>query len=348
MEKSSQSFTLSLIGFGEGQRENFLAILSLAERRLQHTWYVTEVSEADFFLLATEKLDSASLVAEKNLPQNRCLFRTEQRLSEYDYDVLFIAPASVPLLSSVVNVLNYAANNGSFSEEIPSNSVSIAPLTESNKAGALGDDNRFFDPYRGFFKNLLENKTERLVYCFNSSANNYKLYVDPVKKVYYCATNLKSLDSCLIVEEAIEINVVSQAEWDNSVEVAALVTRPLSNLIWYIGFRLSHGRLLLGHSNEDCVYLTRWPDLGVAGCGQYVKLAAFMRNNAVSLTTIADKTSMPLSNVYNFYNACYLIDIVEKTATAELHTKILDEDKRILLKKITTRLNDINNDKKAT
>lgn len=346
MEKINQSLGLSLIGFSDSQKETFLAILSLAERRLQHTWCITEVSDADFFLLATEKTESASLIIEKKLPQNRCLFRTEQRLSEYDNDVLFIAPESVPLLSSVVNVLNHAANV-SFSEQTSSDEESPTPITEPNKAVDLSNDDRFFDPYRGFFKNLLQNKTERQVYCFNSPTDDHKLYVDPVRKIYYCETSLKSLDSCLIVEEAIKINVVSQEEWDSAVEVAALATRPLSNLIWYVGFRLSHGRLLLGHSNQDNVYLTRWPDLGVAGCGQYVKLAALMRNNAVCLATVADKTATPLNDVYNFYNACYLTGIVEKTATVELHAKSLDEDKRILLEKITNRLKVINSSEKV-
>lgn len=342
MEKTNKLFGLNLIGFSESQKETFLAILSLAERRLQHTWYITETHGADFFLLATEKSQSELFIAEKKLSIERCIFCTQQRLLEYDNNVLFFPLGAVPLLSSVTNVLNHAVNNINVNVSEPEAS-SLTLIATLNKAVTSDNDTSFFDPYRGFFKNLLQNKTERQVYCFNSPTNNHKLYVDPVKKIYYCETNLKSLDSCLIVEDAIAINDVSQAEWDSAVEATALAIRPLSDLIWYIGFRLSHGRLLLGHSNQDSVYLTRWPDLGVAGCGQYVKLAAFMRNNAVCLTMVADKTTTPISDVYNFYNACYLIDIVEKAAIPELHTKNLDENKHILLGKITKRLKEINN-----
>jgi hypothetical protein len=340
MEKINQSFGLALIGFNESQKETFSAILSLAERRLQHIWDVVDISRADFFLLSIEKSQSEAFIVEKNLPRERCIFCARQRLAEYD-DVLFFPSGQVPQLSSVVAVLNQVANADSLAK-IPFGSNSIARITESPKTIVLNNDNNFFNPESGFFKRLLQNKTERQVYHFNSSTNNYNLYVDPVEKVYYCEASLKRLDSCLLTGDVIVINDVSQAEWICEVVDAALASRPLSNLIWYIAFRLSNGRLLRGHSNQDSVYLTRWPDLGVEGCGQYVKLAAFMRNNAVCLTTVADKTSTPLPAVYNFYNACYLIGIIEKSIVEELYAKNIGEDKQILLAKITNRLKKIN------
>lgn len=346
MEKINQSFGLALIGFNDSQKETFSAILSLAERRLQHIWDVVDVSRADFFLLSIEKSHSEAFIVEKKLPRERCIFCTRQRLAEYDDDVLFFPSGQVPQLSSVVKVLNQVVNAESLTE-IPVSSHSIAPITELSKTIVLNNDDNFFNPESGFFKHLLQNKTKRQIYHFNSLANNYDLYVDPVEKVYYCEASLKRLDSCLLTEDVIVINDVSQAEWIREVVDAALATRPLSNLIWYIAFRLSNGRLLYGHSNQDCVYLTRWPDLGVEGCGQYVKLAAFMRNNAVCLTTVADKTSTPLSAVYNFYNACYLIGLVEKSVTEELYTKNIAEDKQVLLTKITNRLKKINSEVKV-
>jgi len=340
MEKN-QSFSLGLIGFNERQKETFTAILSLAERRLQHIWGVVDISRADFFLLSIEKSQSEAFIAEKNLPRERCIFCTRQRLAEYDDDVLFFPLGGVPQLSSVVAVLNQVVNTASLAQ-ILTGSHSTPPIIEPPKTIVLNNDDNFFNPERGFFKHLLQNKTNRQVYHFNSPASSYNLYVDSVEKVYYCEASLKRLDSCLLTEDVIVINDVSQQEWIHEVVDAALATRPLSNLIWYIAFRLSNGRLLRGHSDQDCVYLTRWPDLGVEGCGQYVKLAAFMRNNAVCLTAVADKTSTPLSAVYNFYNACYLIGIVEKSTAQELYAKNITEDKQVLLAKITNRLKKIN------
>jgi hypothetical protein len=343
MEKTNQSFGLALIGFSESQKKTFSAILSLAERRLQHIWDVVDISRADFFLLSIEKLQSEAFIVEKNLPRERCIFCTRQRLAEYDDDVLFFPSGQVPQLSSVVAVLNQVANTASLTQ-ILTDSHSIPTITEPPKTFVLNSDDNFFNSERGFFKHLLQNSTERQVYHFNSLTSNYDLYVDPVEKVYYCEASLKRLDSCLLTEDVIVINDVSQAEWIHEVVESALAARPLSNLIWYIAFRLSNGRLLHGHSNQDCVYLTRWPDLGVEGCGQYVKLAAFMRNNAVCLTTVADKTSTPLPAIYNFYNACYLIGLVEKSVTEELYTKNITVDKQVLLAKITNRLKKINSE----
>jgi hypothetical protein len=344
MEKINQSFGLALIGFNESQKETFSAILSLAERRLQHIWDVVDISRADFFLLSIEKSQSEAFIVEKKLPRQRCIFCARQRLAEYDDDVLFFPSGQVPQLSSVVAVLNQVANTASCAQ-ILTDSHSIPPITEPPKTIVLNNDDDFFNPERGFFKHLLQNKTDRQVYHFNYPTSSYDLYVDPVEKVYYSKASLKKLDSCLLTEDVIVINDISQAEWIREVVDAALATRPLSNLIWYIAFRLSNGRLLRGHSNQDCVYLTRWPDLGVEGCGQYVKLAAFMRNNAVCLTAVADKTSTPLPAVYNFYNACYLVGLVEKSVTEELYTKNIAEDKQVLLAKITNRLKKINSEK---
>lgn len=340
MDKT-KSFGLSLIGFSEIQTKTFSAILSLAERGLQDSWRIIDANYADFFILSTEKSESDLIINAQNLPRERCLFCTHQDLhfSEYNDDVLFISSGEVPQLSSVVKVLNHAAHV-SFSEQVPADSLSITPLVEAQKVVTLG--NNVFDPDRGFLKQLLQNTAERQVYRFGSPEGSYRLYVDLVKKIYYCETSLNDLSAYLIIKDVIVIDVISETEWENAVEQLALPAKSLANLIWYVTFKLSNGRLLRGHSDQDYIYLTRWPDLGVEGCGKYVKLAAFMCNNATCLTVVADKINTPLTEVYSFYNACYLIGIVEKTTIPELHTKSLDEDKQSLLEKITNRLQKIN------
>ncbi len=341
MDKT-KSFGLSLIGFSEIQTKTFLAILSLAERGLHDSWHIVDVNYADFFILSTEKSESDLIINAKNLPRERCLFCTHQDLhfSEYNDDVLFISSGEVPQLSSVVKVLNHAANV-SFSEQVPIDSLSITPIIEAHKVITLSNDD-IFNPDRDFLKQLLQNTVEKIAYRFGSPEGSYRLYVDAVKKVYYCETSLNDLSAYLIIKDIIVVDVISEIEWYNAVEQLALPEKSLANLIWYVAFKLSNGRLLRGHSDQDNVYLTRWPDLGVEGCGKYIKLAAFMRNNATCLTVVADKTNTPLAEVYSFYNACYLIGIVEKTAIPELHTKSLDEEKQSLLEKITNRLQKIN------
>jgi hypothetical protein len=352
MEKIDNSLGLGLIGFNESQKGGFLAILSLAERRLQHAWSIVELSKADFFVLAMEKSQAEAIIAEQNLPHERCVFYSQHSVRE-DNEILTDI-GEIPRLGSMVEVLNRIAS--SFSKQTPSDSTFIEPTITV----APNSDNDFFDPDWGLLKHLLQNTTELLVCDFISPTGNHKLYIDSAEKIYYCGTGLKHLDSYLMFDDTLAINtsapkissqpdcnlnIVSRAEWNNEAEISTLPARPLKNLIWYAAFRLSKGRLLRGHSDQDSVYLIRWPDLGVEGCGRYVKLAAFMRNNSVCLTTVADKTSTPLNEVYNFYNACYLIGIVEKTDKSELYTKGLDENKHQLLEKITKRLQEINNRK---
>jgi hypothetical protein len=353
MEKIDNSLGLGLIGFDENQKRSFFAILSLAERRLQHAWSIVELSDADFFVLAMEKSQAESIIIEQNLPRERCLFYSEHNAHE-DNEILTDI-GKIPRLCSLVDVINRIAN-AHLIKKAPLDSTVIEPTITVTP----NSDNDFFDPDWGLLKHLLQNTTELLVCDFISPIGNHKLYIDSAEKIYYCGTGLKYLDSYLMFDNALVINtssnktssqpncnlnVVSQAEWESAVEISTLPARPLNNLIWYAAFRLSKGRLLRGHSDQDSVYLTRWPDLGVEGCGRYVKLAAFMRNNSVCLTTVADKTAIPLNEVYNFYNACYLIGIVEKTDKSELYTKGLDENKHQLLEKITKRLQEINNRK---
>ncbi|MDD1615583.1 MAG: hypothetical protein CG439_673 [Methylococcaceae bacterium NSP1-2] len=340
---------LSLIGFSESQTMTFSAILSLAERTLKHSWRIVERDEADFFVLSTEKFESEFIISAKNLPHERCIFCTHQHRPERDYEnnVLFISTGGLPQLSSLVKVLNYQATNINCSEQAPADNLSITPIMDRHTIVVLNDDD-FFDPDRSFLKTLLENTTDFLIYRFTSPAGSIKLYVDFVKKIYYCETSLKDLKSYFFIKNAIIIDSVSEIEWHDAVEQATLPrSQPLANLIWYVAFELSNGRLLYGHSDQDNVYLTRWPDLGVEGCGKYIKLAAFMRNNVTNLTVTASKTNVPLPAVYSFYNACYLIGIVEKAGKSELYAKVLDEDKQQLLEKITNRLKEINNHKEA-
>lgn len=346
MEKTNKQFRISFIGFNDSQTRTFSAVLSLAERALRDSWNITAGNDADFFILATEKLESDIVINSKNLPRERCLFCTVEIRPELDYehDILYIATGGLPQLSSLVKVLNYqTANLNCFKQSPTDNSSAI--LSIMSQIVSLNNDDDFFNPNRSFLKQLLQNTDDFLVFRFSSPTSSVNLYVDGKKKNYYCAASLKDLKPYFATKDAVIVDILSDIEGHDSVEQAALSSHPLANLIWYVAFELSNGRLLSGHSNQDNIYLTRWPDLGVEGCGKYIKLAAFMRNNVTSLTVTASKTNVSLPEVYSFYNACYLIGIVEKADKPELYAKVLDEDKQQALEKITRRLKEINNDK---
>lgn len=342
MEKTTKSFGLGLIGFSEQQKETFEAIMSLAESRLNNAWQIVDLVRADFYLVSAEKSQSEALIAESKLPIERCLFCSGQDVRASNE--IFTDTRDIPRLGSLVEMLNQIATT----EILISTASSSAPgeeavVTSNNDKIPPDSGNIFFDPEQCFLKYLLQKDSKEFFLCrFNSPEGKHTLYINMPGKVYFCQTSLKNLGSSLGVENAISIQVISQSEWHDVFEHAALPARPLNNLIWYMAFKLSNGRLLQGHLSEESIYLTRWPDLAIQDCGRYVKLAAFMRNNALCLTDVAEKTATPLAEVYDFYNACYLIGIVGKTAQSEVREKILDDDKQQLLAKIANRLKRLN------
>ena len=312
MKNTNKSFSLNLIGFTESQKRAFLAILSLAERWLKNTWETAEITKADFFIFSTDKLHSESLVSEKKLPIERCLFYSEQFTcanNEISTDV-----EKIPRLASLIETLNWISNLPQFSVK----------------------NTDAFDPEQTFLKHLLAPCAELFVCHFL----DYDLYVDTINKRYYCPDNLQNLLTNQLVT-LVNIDSIESTAWHETIQQINLKPQSLDNLIWYLSFKLSNGFLLQGHSAQDSVYLTRWPDLGLQDCSRYVKLAAFMRNNAGNLLIAAERTATPLPEVYSFYNACYLMGIVEKTEQSELRTKVLDAEKQTLLAKITQRLQKI-------
>lgn len=350
MEKTTKSFGLGLIGFSEQQKETFEAIMSLAESRLKNAWQIVDLVRADFYLVSAEKLQSEALIAENKLPIERCLFCSGQDVrasNEISTDV-----RNIPRLGSLVEMLNQMASTEiliSTAATASSSPPGEEQVVMSNNDKVSPDsDSIFFDPEQCFLKYFLRKDSKDFFLCrFISPEGKHTLYVNMPGKVYFCQTGLKNLGSSLGVENAISIQIISQSEWSEQFQQAALPARPLSNLIWYIAFKLSNGRLLKGHLSEESIYLTRWPDLAVQDCGRYVKLAAFMRNNALCLTEVAEKTTIPLAEVYDFYNACFLIGIVGKTAQSEVREKILDDDKQQLLAKIANRLKRLNSHQEA-
>jgi hypothetical protein len=96
--------------------------------------------------------------------------------------------------------------------------------------------------------------------------------------------------------------------------------------------------MIKGHANSDIVMLKTWPDLRMYKCAEYAKVAAFMKNNAAPLERIATETRMPLAEINNFYNACYLMGLIEKRNQIEINKKETSAEKLDLLTRIDARL----------
>ena len=119
----------------------------------------------------------------------------------------------------------------------------------------------------------------------------------------------------------------------------SLKAQPLKNLIWFAVFSCSQGCAWKGYQESDIVHLKRWPDINLPGCRELIKLAAYMQSNAVELSIAQEKTGFSMAQIYNFYNACYAIGLIEHVQQSDVFEKKLGDDKRQLFSKIGNRLN---------
>lgn len=352
---------IRLIGFSKQEAEHFSAILDLAETRLQHPWRITDTGKADFFVLIDEGCRQDAILS--GIPDGRCLVYAQEK--RYGNQILLNAGEQLPSIKSLIEALNYAQNQAipnvpavpitqaaaTDSWEIAA-TPSAAPEKPTTQAGLNGNahptattaqaspplvgTDHFFDPEQGLLKALLAFKESPVWIAINKETN---IWIDPIQGFYYCHKTLEDLVSyCQPDDSQLLIHQISPIELQMIVIKDELVSKPLNDLIWCAAFRLSKGRLLVGHQPEDAVHLGNWPNLRLPEGRNFIKLAAFMRNNTLSLPEIAQMTGQALGDVYNFYNACYLVDLIEKNAAPQYHEKPMDEERRDLLDRIRGRL----------
>lgn len=320
----NQMITIKLIGFSPQQTENFSAILLLAERRLQQPWKIVETMSADFFLVsekARHETDSCL-----SLPRDHCLFYSSTKYTE-DAQILLTDSHGLPRLRSMIDALNNIT-----AQAAASNATAEVPQDARTEQG-------FFNlEQQQLLKQLLHTETQQLTaYTLQTPSEQVIIYTYPPKNIYYCALDLTQLDAYFTVQ-VVSIQTLNETVWREC--ISTLSPKSLRNLIWYITFKTSQGKLLQGHADTDIVCLNNWPDLGLAPCRNYMKLIAFMRHNAVPIAEIAANTQVCLQEVYNFYNACYLVGFIDKKNSIEWCRK--QHHQRDLLDKINGRLKEIN------
>ena len=344
--KAFSQFGIKLMGFNCGEAEQFAAILSLAEGHVQHEWrLVSEEGDAHFFVFPEQALQAALL---PNMPLAYCLFYGN---GEEDNRIATDA-GRIPLLSSLEAALNkagarffplppapdwhglatrQAANLPAVRDAAaPGESIGMAakPITP-DKDGATA-----FVP-QGLLKLLLDGGTAPLLIRLGAVG----LCADYANGVYYSQSSLEQFAPCFATDDAQPATKpITPAELAQIIGKAQLKPQPLNSLVWYAALQGSQGRLLSGVSPEDIVHLSRWPDLGIPGCGHYVGLAAFMHSNTVKLADIAAACHYPVASVYNFYNACHLVGLTKQGGAVHWHQKPASPENKLLLKKIRDRI----------
>ncbi|POZ53953.1 hypothetical protein [Methylovulum psychrotolerans] len=326
---SVSHFSIAPIGFDELEIRYFTAVLYLAETRLHQRWQVVNTGDADFFVLPAQH-------PQDGLPPERCFIYAAEALSDKH---IVVDASGIPSVSSLVAVL--ARAEGTTLLERPQALPPVAdPVTPSVKEPEplperLSGDDKVFYPEDGLLKALLDDSPEPIWIVVDKTID---IWLDPVQSLYYSQANLEELMPYCTADSRILINTMTASELQRLVEKRQIAAKPLNNLIWYVAFKSSQGRLLAGNSPDDIVHLKGWPNLRLPEGRDFIKLAAFMHNNTLALADIAEATRLPLPKIYNFYNACYLVGLIEKSAVAQRNEKPLDADRRNLLDRIRTRL----------
>lgn len=337
---SVSELTIKLVGFNEAQRSNFGSILNLAESKLQQQWKIVDSEEpADFFVFTEEPLQAtldSSIPLERRLLCTQDPNNAEQRI--------FVNTRMIPSLRSLVAVLNRqkrpqpAGPASAPTKEEPhaqAATATVPPVTDT--IAEAPDTSTVFYPEQGLLKALLEARSA--AQPLTITANALKLWIDPTANVYYLSEALENLAPCCQTKHlSLLAHPITPTDLQSAVGGANMPTGPLKDLIWYVAYKSSQGRLLQGSSPEDIVNLLQWPNFKLPECGNYVRLAAFMHSNALALGEIAASVKMPVTDIYNFYNACFLIGLIEKGLTIQLHKKIPSTERESLLNKIRNRL----------
>jgi len=331
------SLTIKLVGFNQAQTEQFSAILTLAETRLKQSWQIVKSPQADFFLCNEKHLSN---LLNAGIAIERCLFYS----GDHDFkNPIAVDTNQIPLLTSLVSVLNEAG------VRLPPPALNLKPITTQPPAAPNLKptatqppvrqtpiaETAFSPSHHGLLNALLKSQSGGSIFIQTGSIG---LCVDPSNNTYYCPLALTQLDPHFNADSSPQVRPINASELQAFIDKAQLIPQPLSNLIWYVTIKTSQGRLLQDSSPDDMVHLLRWPDLAMPGCGDFVKLAAFMHSNTMSLIEIAQLTAYPLEAVYDFYNACHLIGLIGKGETVQAHKKTTNPNQQSVLKKIRDRL----------
>ncbi|MGR8935350.1 MAG: hypothetical protein ACU837_13305 [Gammaproteobacteria bacterium] len=335
---SEKSFlTIKPIGFNEQERIKFASILNLAERRLDKPWQLTEAAESDFYLLPEHlKLLRGKDNKLTSLPLQKCIFYTNKN-THAGYHELLVDKNKVPSLKALVELFN----NLSAAETVLEQKAAETTITniEIPADGERQTEANYFDPERGFLGILLSNADGIKEYILKTSDADDNIYVDRKNKLYYYNKSLENLEPFFSEYCTPSTHNISEQQLQELISCENLKAGTLRSLLWFGAFISSKGKLIKGHDENAIVRLKRWPDINLPGSRKLIKLAAFMQSNSVDLNTIQQRTHIPVEQIYDFFNACKIIDLIEYSQQIDVHNKQLDDSRRQLYAMIEKRLN---------
>lgn len=314
------SYTISCLGFDAPQQDSIAAILALASSALNDTWHFADTLESDMVFINMDADNGTRNLSERRmlLPDYRIILVAPQCDDNMKgFWFLNKKPGAPPSLKATVNLLNQVAVCLSQAQE---NAADIAALDIQENEGSIANSNdvqqilnlpkaaRKLLPKNYLFGTILQAESDN-----NCRIIKLKqlppLYLSPKENTYYFSGTESELlyfhtasPKLFRIQSSVKLEL-KKAEKN----IALLTKKPLSVLKANSILYASQGRLLEEHSPEWEVKLIRLPNYEeMPVLEKYKDIADYMSEQETNLYSVAEALNMPLADVFDFYNVCYL------------------------------------------
>lgn len=320
----------------------FQAILTLAGSVLNNEWNLVETEPADVVVIAYESGEVFSAWDENasRYPAERLISFSDEQPNSGAMWHIQRPPENMPRLSEVVQVLNkisdYFQGDDDLSNKIIFNSLEHKANSLSQQAPA-SLASQIFDPndyLAGQIQAALT--TGEAAVCHIPGHN--PIFWNPKQNALFTTLDIQEL-ARLSRKEVQHIKIQNLDQDLISQEISKyekIKKRSLVEFLWFSLLSASAGRLLEGHHVGDSVYLKEWPSfVRLPFYGIYLEIASKMSEGVGNLHELAKASSVPLSTVIDFYNACELFGLLARGDDAQR----LAEAKVQAMQQIRTLLN---------
>ena len=337
-------YTIHCAGFEQVQLASMGAIFDLAHSALSHSWSITESHNSDVVMINMQEENAQQLLAEYDkLADYRIILVADNSQDSFqNYWFLEKKQHAPPSLRGLVDLLNQVAICLGEAEakqaqeepveleqqdevedvpviqeqeeppeilEVPENNVSqdsvIADIEHPQRQ--LLDRNYLF----GFLLQASKDKKYRILKLKSLP----DLYLSPEEGHYYFSgTDRELLQYCFAEPQSLVINILSRAKFNKALKAVMDKPEPqgLKSLVNYAIVKASNGQLLDGHTASQQLILRNMPDVEEGSVlSSYTEIADYMYQQEVNLFDVAEKLQVSISDVFDFYNVCYLLGYVK-------------------------------------
>lgn len=325
---------ISTYGLQNDDKFIFIAMLTIAASDLELSWNFND-QNADVILVDIEQTEGKNFWLKHHTNKQLIAFAHENHV---DAPWFLEKPIELEKLKSLLKLVS---QNNSSNDEIEIEEQK-QPIVESAAPIVTSD---VFEPSLFLIGVLL--KPEAL--CIRV-ANFAPLYIFPEQKNCFTTENINFLNlnsEQINFFEAevsqIETEVLTADEIQSIPARSDLYKYSIDSFLWAATLYASKGRLLAGFSTEETgIQLKQWPDFSIFSYeATHIRLAAIMIKQIVTFQDLAKKAGISINIVFNFFNACYMtqiVDISKSNNEIKEMERIHSAEQHVVFQRILNRL----------